>query len=194
MELIHLRPADYVTTQWSGGATTQLAIAPEGAVYADRDFLWRISSATVTVKESDFTPLPDYHRLISVLQGEMTLTHNGGEPFTLHPYEVHSFEGSDHTHSWGQCTDFNLMLRRGQAEGAMEHLALAGERVTVPILPQTEELLLYCAEGCCNTDCKGENLTIRAGESLLLRQPCGAVLTLESVGNAHLMLCRMWRV
>ena len=39
MTLTHLTPADYVTTQWSGGATTQLAIAPKGAVYADRDFL-----------------------------------------------------------------------------------------------------------------------------------------------------------
>ena len=35
MTLTHLTPADYVTTQWSGGATTQLAIAPKGAVYAD---------------------------------------------------------------------------------------------------------------------------------------------------------------
>lgn len=26
MTLTHLTPADYVTTQWSGGATTQLAI------------------------------------------------------------------------------------------------------------------------------------------------------------------------
>ena len=34
MTLTHLTPADYVTTQWSGGATTQLAIAPKGAVYA----------------------------------------------------------------------------------------------------------------------------------------------------------------
>ncbi len=194
MELIPLRPADYVTTAWSGGATTQLCICPEGAVYADRAFLWRISSATVTVKESDFTPLPDYHRLISVLRGDMTLAHNAGEPFTLRPYEVHAFEGSDATHSWGKCTDFNLMLRRDKADGAMEHLALAGEHVIVSARPQAEELLLYCAEGHCTAECKGKSLAMCAGESLLLRQPCGAVLTLQSAGNAHLMLCQMWRV
>ena len=34
-----LRPADYVTTQWSGGTTTQLTIAPANAVYADRDYI-----------------------------------------------------------------------------------------------------------------------------------------------------------
>ena len=73
MTLTHLTPADYVTTQWSGGATTQLAIAPKGAVYADRDFLWRLSSATVELDESDFTPLPAYDRVISTLRGDMVL-------------------------------------------------------------------------------------------------------------------------
>ena len=85
MTITHLKPADYATTKWSGGTTTQLAIAPKGAVYADRDFLWRLSSATVELDESDFTALPDYDRVISTLQGDMTLTHNDGEKLTLHP-------------------------------------------------------------------------------------------------------------
>ncbi len=41
-----------------GGATTQLAIAPKGAVYADRDFLWRLSSATVELDCSTSRPCP----------------------------------------------------------------------------------------------------------------------------------------
>ena len=45
--LIHLTKDDYVVSQWSGGTTTQLAIAPSGAQYGDRTFLWRLSSATV---------------------------------------------------------------------------------------------------------------------------------------------------
>ena len=57
--LIHLTKDDYVVSQWSGGTTTQLAIAPSGAQYGDRAFLWRLSSATVDLEESDFTPLPD---------------------------------------------------------------------------------------------------------------------------------------
>ena len=32
MEWELLKQQDYVTTKWSGGTTTQLAIAPEGAV------------------------------------------------------------------------------------------------------------------------------------------------------------------
>ena len=106
--LIHLTKNDYVVSQWSGGTTTQLAIAPSGAQYGDRTFLWRLSSATVDLEESDFTPLPDYDRLIAPLRGEMTLTHNGGAPITLRPYQVHAFDGGADTHSAG------LLLRRGR--------------------------------------------------------------------------------
>ena len=134
MTLTHLTPADYVTTQWSGGATTQLAIAPKSAVYADRDFLWRLSSATVELDESDFTPLPDYDRVISTLRGDMVLAHNGGERLTLHPYEIHDFSGTDDTHSWGRCTDFNLMLRRGQCRGASPRIS----RMARKRLPSTQ--------------------------------------------------------
>lgn len=194
MEMIHLRPQDYVTTEWSGGTTTQLRIFPEGSVYADRDFLWRISSATVSVKESDFTSLPDYHRLISVLKGDMTLSHNGGEPFTLCPYEIHEFEGSDNTHSWGECTDFNLMLRRGRVDGTAEALHLAGERKSYTSHPQTEEMILYCAEGSCTITCQGKILVIIPREALLIHQAGNAELTLETEEETHLMICQMWQV
>ena len=120
-------PEDYETTVWSGGTTTQLAIAPSGARYARRDFLWRVSSATVETEESDFTPLPDYERLIATLRGEIRLRHNDGPPILLRPLEVHRFSGADQTRSRGRCRDFNLMLRRGRADGSMEALMLSGE-------------------------------------------------------------------
>ena len=62
MTLTRLTPEDYITTRWSGGATTELLIRPRGAAYAQRAFLCRISSATVELDESTFTPLPDYER------------------------------------------------------------------------------------------------------------------------------------
>ena len=70
--------ANYSTSAWSGGATTEIQIMPEGSRYADREFLWRLSSATVEVEESTFTALPDYDRLIMMLEGEMDLCHNNG--------------------------------------------------------------------------------------------------------------------
>ena len=32
MTIQHLTPSDYITTKWSGGLTTQLGIAPAGAM------------------------------------------------------------------------------------------------------------------------------------------------------------------
>ena len=113
MEWELLKQQDYVTTKWSGGTTTQLAIAPEGAVYADRDFLWRFSSAGVELEHSDFTPLPDYNRLISVLRGDLDMKIGEGARFALDRMEVKSFDGGVPVESWGKCTDFNLMLRKG---------------------------------------------------------------------------------
>ena len=187
----HLKPEDYTVSAWSGGTTTQIAIAPEGARYAERDFLWRVSSATVELEESDFTPLPDYLRQIATLEGEITLRHKGGAPLRLRPYEVHAFDGADHTHSVGRCRDFNLMLRRDAAEGEMQALLLDGRCVVAPD-PGTETLLLFCAEGCCAVTGPDGRETLQAGETLLLT-PSG-LLTLEpDQGAARLMLCRMRR-
>ena len=185
-------PADYETAAWSGGTTTQLLIAPEGANYAARDFLWRVSSATVELGESDFTPLPDYERLIATLRGEITLTHNGGAPLRLHPFEVHAFSGSERTHSSGRCTDFNLILRRGRAAGTMEAVLLGmGERRE--FAPDgTSETLLYAVEGVCTVMLGSERIELQIGESL--RVCSGASLALEGREDAALMLCRMRRL
>lgn len=45
--MLRMTQDDYAVSRWSGGTTTQLAIFPPGASYADRDFLWRVSSAAV---------------------------------------------------------------------------------------------------------------------------------------------------
>ena len=190
---------EYEVSAWSGGTTTQLAIFPPEAKYAERDFLWRVSSAAVALEESDFTALPDYDRLIATLQGEIVLTHNGGAPLRLRPFEVHAFSGADATHSRGRCTDFNLMLRRGRAKGSMEALRLTDKPVPLPSPSKGEWLLLYCVEGAAaarRADAEGAEAESKApvtsvvlseGEALLLTE--AAVLTLT--GPAALMLCRM---
>lgn len=177
---------------WSGGATLQLAIAPEGARYADRDFLWRVSSATVELEESVFTPLPDYERLITPLRGEMSLSHNGGEPVALAPYQVHRFSGGSETRSRGRCTDFNLMLRRGAAEGEMEALRLGDESRELSASAD-ETLLFYCVEGACRIESDARQSELRQGESL---QVSGwEALRAHAAGpvGAAVMLCRIRR-
>ena len=90
----HKLSSEYSTSNWSGGTTTELGIGPEESRYADRNFLWRISSATVDLEESTFTALPDYDRIIMTLAGDIDLCHNGGDWLHLKTFETHSFEFS----------------------------------------------------------------------------------------------------
>ena len=62
-------PEEYTVSQWAGGATTQLYIYPEHADYSRRDFIFRLSSATVECERSEFTSLPEVDRILMVLRG-----------------------------------------------------------------------------------------------------------------------------
>lgn len=171
--LCKITPEDFVVSNWSGGTTMQLAIGPAGAVYANRNFLWRISSATVTLPESDFTPLPDYMRYISPLHGEMILSHNGSSERALAPCEIHLFDGADATHARGTCTDFNLMLRKGLCEGSLCCLQLAENAVIQ--LPQQlakenrhKTLVLYCVYGDGILETQQQECTLNEKEAALI--------------------------
>lgn len=194
-EITRVLPGEHVVTRWSGGETAQIAIAPEGAVYADRDFLWRLSSATVELEESDFTPLPDYDRFLSTLRGTIRVSHDGGDAVELSPYGVHAFDGGAATKSWGTCRDFNLMLRKGRCRGTLTSLQL-GEG-TVAVLPRTlsEErgertVAVYCAQGGGVLLTEGEAAPAAQGEALLIRRPEGT-LRFESRGMTGLMIAEI---
>ncbi len=186
-----LRERDYVISRWSGGSTTQLAISPDDALYADRRFLWRVSSAAVELEESDFTALPEYWRLIATLEGEIALRHNGGEALRLRPLEVHGFDGAWATRSAGRCRDFNLMLRKGKAEGEMEALPLEESR-TLPGDPRGGEQLLFCVRGRCRIESGEDRADLPPGESLLTGAERPLRLSPEA-RDTVLMRCRMRR-
>ncbi len=97
------------TNVWSGGKTTQLFIHPPTAKYTDRNFDFRISTATVEVESSEFTALPGIVRKLMVLEGETTLTHQNKHTAILNKFDVDSFSGDWKTTSAGKCTDFNVM-------------------------------------------------------------------------------------
>lgn len=184
MTLTRLTPEDYGAARWSGGTTTELLIRPRGALYAQRDFLFRVSSATVELDESTFTALPGYDRLIAALEGTITLTHDGGEPLVLASYEVHGFDGGSRTVSRGRCRDFNLMLRKGKATGSLRVLTVSE---AVALSPAASTALLYCAKGCCTA----AGIRLAAGESLLIEDADTDALTIEGTPQARLMLAEV---
>ncbi|MBO4289929.1 MAG: HutD family protein [Lachnospiraceae bacterium] len=209
-----LTPDQYRTTAWSCGTTTQLWIEPYEADYADRDFLWRISSAAVEDEISTFTPLPDYDRFIAAIQGDIVLRHEGGEPLSLHPYDVHAFDGGASTLCTGRCRDFNLLLRKGRAEGTLEAVKLPSLPAfnglaplpAPPVLtlrPQAacEELLLFCAEGSASVTVVPPRsagpfpasdviISLSENEAMILQGKASSILV---IGGGVLMLAQMWR-
>lgn len=189
----HFSKQDYAVSQWSGGATTQIAIYPPDAVYADRDFLWRLSSATVELEESDFTPLEDYQRWITVLEGSMTPTHDGGCPIELTAGKVHEFDGGSRTRSVGRCTDFNLMLRKGKCRGALRALSLSAGTVQNIPCSDADTLLVFCHHGGGAVSAEGRSLAVGPFECVLTETASAGSITLTAEQDALFILAEIQR-
>lgn len=134
IKTVLIKKEQMTASRWSGGTTTQIDLFPEGSSYGSRDFLFRVSSATIEESPSQFTALPDYQRWITMLSGPVLLEHGQEsdpevlERHELQPLEVHSFDGGTPTKSVGEARDFNLMLRKG----------LVGDMTSLTIGPETE--------------------------------------------------------
>lgn len=104
-----IKPTDWKVTNWSGGTTSELYISPSIAEFKKGNYQLRISIATVEVEESTFTPLPNVDRVLTVLEGEIELIHEGHHSKVLQQYEKDSFKGDWTTKSKGKVRDFNVM-------------------------------------------------------------------------------------
>lgn len=162
-----IKPEEYETGVWSGGTTTQLAIYPEGSSYADRNFVFRLSSATVDTERSEFTHLPDYDRWLMIFEGSARLVHSSEKEVTLNPYDCDAFDGGISTVSFGRVTDYNLMLRKG-GTGSMKAIGLDENIKEIRIMPQGEYQSGFAGIFLC-----GEYAQITlCGEPLKLENSC----------------------
>lgn len=123
MQIEHLRKDAVATTRWIGGTTTQLYIYPPGSEYSKRDFLFRISTATIETEESVFTPLPGYERKLMLLDGKLELIHNDVPGKKLQKFDVAEFSGDWQTCSKGIARDFNLIYKK-PIDGSLQGFAI----------------------------------------------------------------------
>ena len=133
-----LDPGMRRTTVWSGGKTEEWFLYPEDGSYAERRFQVRISSATVEIPESRFTPLPNVTRFLLPLSEGFYLKINGHWQY-LPSYRVLRFSGDDDVLCRGCGRDLNLMLK--DAHGDMRIIEPGDQQLT----PHTF-LFLYCPE------------------------------------------------
>lgn len=164
-----IRKNELLTTEWSGGTTTQLLIYPKDSKYSERNFKWRVSSAKVEVEKSEFTHLPNIFRILMVLDGELILQHEGKEKVELKAFEQDSFMGDLKTKSFGKVTDFNLMMSEG-CSGKIESIKL-NPKSSINIILNNKDVksefitdIFYVVNGDIDLIMKNESYSISEGD------------------------------
>lgn len=161
-----LIPASQQTvTQWAGGETRQLAIAPAGATVAARDFHWRFSTATV-LQSGPFTPFDSYNRYLAIRSGaglELAVTASGAPQQRIKltsPKHQACFAGSAVTSAEllnGPVCDINLMLSAG-LQGGLRALQLFAQQPFTLTSLANASWLLY-ADGLS----EGQHIRVQSG-------------------------------
>ncbi|URC11024.1 HutD family protein [Flavobacterium sp. B183] len=108
--ILHLLPKENCKPAvWSGGLTYEYMIYPKTANYADRDFAFRISSATIEQEPSVFTQFKGYHRYLVMLDNGLNIEINQ-EKKVYGQYEIMEFNSNDAVTSYTKGMDFNWMV------------------------------------------------------------------------------------
>ncbi|SRX75191.1 HutD/Ves family protein [Aequorivita antarctica] len=171
----------FSTSQWSGGSTTQLYIFPANATYAARNFEVRISTAKVAVAESTFTALPGVHRKLMILEGAITITHEGHYSKQLKPFEVEEFSGDWKTTAIGTCTDFNVMCT-GQQQSDLYHIAMgAGSSFTLQPKEECKNVFLYATSGTIQLQLLDVDYILETGNLMIIED--GSVTSIAISSN-----------
>ncbi len=163
-----LSKQEQISTKWSGGTTTQLAIFPEIATYRELNFLFRISTAKTETEESEFTNLPGISRTIMVLDGNLLLNHQGHYSKTLQKFDTDIFDGSWKTSSKGKVTDFNLMTA-GRATGKLfSRIIPANQTLTESLFETFDFVGFYLVCGEIEVGYKGRKFRLGKDDFMIL--------------------------
>lgn len=168
MQISLTKKHQLTTNSWSGGTTTQLAIYPEGSIYKNLDFIFRISTATIEVEESTFTSLPNVARVIMVLNGELTIQHKNQYSKQLKKFDTDNFSGNWETTSVGRVTDFNVMTI-GSVKAAMVGFSLPNNSQKESTL-NGDFLAVYVPQGEITIESSSQKVNLSQGDIALLRK------------------------
>ena len=146
MTLELLRAADRAAVPWKngGGVTREVAIWPPGAGFDD--FAWRVSMAEVRA-DGPFSHFPGVDRILTVLEGSLSLTVHGAGVFDLSARSAPlAFDGATLASAKltaGPVLDLNVMTRRGAASAHLDRIVSPAD---VPAAPGAR-LILALADG-----------------------------------------------
>jgi environmental stress-induced protein Ves len=170
MEITVIQSKYLYPSSWSGGTTTELYIFPKSASYQKRDFLFRLSTATVEAEECTFTSLPSISRKLMILSGSIVINHKGHYSKQLNKFDIDEFEGDWETLSKGQCTDFNLMTN-GKTRGELKSLIVEKEQL-VSYTPSKlfDWVFIYLFSGNVSIEIASNSVSLNKGDFLAIER------------------------
>lgn len=111
MKITKISNDTLIPTVWNGGETFEYYIYPENALYGNRDFLFRISKATINKVPSIFTKFSGYQRFLVMLDSNLNIKNNGKEEHYT-PNDVFKFDSDSDITSYTKGNDFNFMVSK----------------------------------------------------------------------------------
>lgn len=185
MDIKILNSYDYKKTEWSGGTTTELFIHPEQAVFKSGEYDFRLSIATIEIEESVFTELEGVARTLMILEGEVTLAHEGQHSKKLKKFESDQFSGDWLTKCTGTCTDFNLMTK-GKTSGILTPLINDG-KFKIKLDSNFRFTFLYLHKGLISTSIDKVSLKLNKQQLMVIHSPKDTELTFDSMDLSELI-------
>jgi environmental stress-induced protein Ves len=178
----HFKPVS-----WSGGTTTELYIFPQSADYLQRNFLFRLSTATVETERSDFTKLPGTSRKLMVLCGKITLNHDSRYSRQLNKFDIDEFEGDWITSSVGQGTDFNLMTT-GKTTGKISAAVIEKDKyVKCNIKGNCDWFFIYLYSGKASIEINNKITSLNKGDLFVLNELSTRDFEIKGIENSELV-------
>jgi environmental stress-induced protein Ves len=182
-----IRSQEMARSNWSGGTSTELFIYPPSSQYAQRDFLFRLSTATVEVMESDFTHLPGVSRALMILEGQIEIIHENQYTRLLKKFDTEEFPGEWITKSKGICTDFNL-ISRGNTVGELRSAHLTKNQIQAIQIPKEVEFFFcYLNSGTVHFEYDTKALQAGKGDLLVIQNQAASNLVLKCPEDAELV-------
>lgn len=182
---------DFNTINWSGGTSTQLFIFPLTADYQLRNFDFRLSTAKVEVEESNFTSLPGVSRKIMILDGEISIKHEGHYTKQLKKFDVDEFEGDWKTSSVGKCIDFNLMTI-GNTTGKLKAVSInKTQLIDYPLTCKWRWILIYVLSGKISFAPDANSIVLNQGDLLIIDQNETASMKIQGIENSEFIVAKV---
>lgn len=195
MEYKLYKEENFSVSKWTGGVTKQLAIFPADGNYMERRFIWRLSTATCEQEESTFSRLPDFDRVLMVLSGSVVLAHQDVRVARLSELEQDSFDGAYRTKSFGQITDYNLMVAKGN-KGTLDVLSLTQENCRLTFDEEywydRKTAAFFCRDGFAAVSVGGETIMMSPGQQLVVNGASEEFFDISVMGEGHLIRAQIF--